>query len=103
MAAKMYQVKKEINGKEYIAQFAGISVGLKMNDNCKIDGTDVNSTEKMAKYLFEHVIVEPKGLQIDDFDTYEEFNDVVSFASGVMRGEFREEALTGAVEAKGKK
>ena len=100
---KPYQVKKEIEGTMYTAQFAGISVALKASDECKIDGTDATSTEKFAEYLFKHVIVEPKGLTPDDFPNMAEFNDVVKFATGVMKGEFRAEADKAAAEAAGKK
>lgn len=98
---KFYQVKKEINKKEYIAQFNGISAAIRAADSSTVDG-NIN-IEKFAKYLFEHVIVEPKGLTIDDFDTLTEFNDVVAFARGVMQGDFRDQADTGAAESKGKK
>ena len=61
------------------------------------------SEEKLAEYLFQHVIVEPKGLTPDDFDTLDEFNEVVSFARGVMQGSFRAEADADAAKAAGKK
>lgn len=100
---KFYQVKKEINGKEYIAQFSGISTALKAADNSKLGDTDATSLEKFSEYMLENVIVEPKGLTPDDFDTLSEFNEVIAFARGVMQGDFREEAINGAVEGKGKK
>lgn len=100
---KFYQVKKEIGGKEYTAQFAGISVALKAVDASYIDGSSNTSVEKLAEYLFNHVIVEPKGLKIDDFESLEEFNEVIAFARGVMQGSFREKANTDAAKAAGKK
>lgn len=100
---KFYQVKKEINGKEYIAQFSGISAALRAVDESYIDGTNNTSMNKLAEYLFKHIIVEPKGLTVDDFDSMEEFNEVVKFANGVMKGDFRAEAVEGAAESKGKK
>lgn len=87
---KYYVVEKEINGKTYKAQFSGISAALKAADNSYIDGTSNISVEKLSKYLFENVIVEPKGLTADDFDSMEEFNEVVGFAREVMYGDFRE-------------
>lgn len=103
MANNHYQAKKVINGKEYIAQFAGISVALKAVDASYIDGTSNTSLEKMANYMFQHVIVEPKNLTIDDFDSIDELNEVIGFARSVMQGGFRAEADNGAVEGKGKK
>ena len=98
---KFYQVEKEINGTKYIAQFNGISTALRAVDESYLDGTSNTSMEKMGEFLFKHVIVEPKGLTADDFETMEEFNAVIKFASGVMKGEFRKEANAGAAKAKG--
>lgn len=100
---KFYQVTKTINGKEYIGQFNGISTALRAVDASYIDGTNTTSVEKLAEYLFANVIVEPKGLTPDDFDTMEEFNEVVAFARGVMQGDFRDAKNEGATESKGKK
>ena len=99
MANKFYTVEKEINGTKYVAQFAGLSTALRAVDSSYIEGTNNTSTEKLAQYLFKYIIVEPKNLSIDDFDSMEEFNEVVSFARQVMSGDFREEAKKG--EAKG--
>ena len=87
---KFYQVEKVINGTKYIAQFNGISAALKAVDNSYIEGTNNTSVDKLAKYLFENVIVEPKGLTADDFDNMDEFNEVVTFAREVMQGNFRD-------------
>ena len=103
MAKKFYTVEKEINGKTYIAQFNGISAALEAVDNCYIAGTQNISASKMAKYLFEHVIVEPKGLTADDFESLDELNEVTDFAREVMQGNFRDKADEGAAakESKG--
>lgn len=103
MACKFYTVKKTINSKEYTAQFSGISTALKAVDSSYIDGSGNTSVELMSKYLFDNIIVEPKGLTADDFESMDEFNEVVSFARKVMQGEFREASEPGAAEAKGKK
>lgn len=103
MANKQYTVKKVINGTEYIAQFSGLSVALKAVDASYIEGSQNTSLEKLAEYLFAHIIVEPKGLTIDDFDSLDEFNQVIAFARQTMQGEFREKADAGAAEAKSKK
>lgn len=98
--AKFYTVDKEINGTKYTAQFNGLSAALKAVDDSYIEGTNNTSTIKMAEYLFKHVIVEPKGLTPDDFESMEEFNEVISFARQVMQGEFREKANEGTAKAK---
>ena len=87
---KFYTREKEIGGKKYIAQFNGLSAALTAVDECYIDGESNISIMKLSKYIFEHVIVEPKGLTPDDFDSLEEFNEVVKFGREVMQGKFRD-------------
>ena len=91
--AKFYTKETEIKGKKYVAQFNGISAALKAVDSSYIEGTQNTSVEKLAEYLFANVIVEPKGLTPDDFDSMEEFNEVVTFARKVMQGDFREKEV----------
>ena len=87
---KFYTAEKTINGTKYVAQFSGISAALRAIDNSYIEGTNNTSIEKLAAYMFDNIIVEPKGLTIDDFDSMEEFNEVVAFAREVMQGNFRD-------------
>lgn len=103
MAKKFYTVKKEIGGKEYVAQFSGISVALRAVDASYIEGTNNTSMEKLAEYLFQHIIVEPKGLTPDDFESMDDFNAVVKFANEVMKGDFRNATESGEAEAKSAK
>lgn len=88
---KFYTVEKEFNGKKYTAQFNGISAAIEAVDNCYIDGSTNISMSKMADYIFKNVIVEPKGLTADDFDTLDEFSDVIGWAREVMQGNFRDQ------------
>ena len=89
---KFYTVTREINGTKYVAQFNGLSCAVRAVDRSYIDDTQTTSVEKFANYLFENVIVEPKGLSIDDFDSMEELNEVTKFAREVMQGKFRDKA-----------
>ena len=100
MAKKPYTVKKDINGKEYIAQFNGISEAVKALDEWRKDNENI-SISKMSEYILEHVIVEPKGLTMDDFDSMDELNEVVAFGREVLQGNFREQANEGAAAKKG--
>lgn len=100
--AKIYTVDKEINGVKYVCQFNGISAALKAVDDSYIEGTNNTSVEKLAKYLFANVVVEPKGLTADDFDSMEEFNEVISFARQVMQGDFREKKVESATKTASK-
>ena len=88
--AKHYTKTKVINGKEYKAQFNGISAALEAIDNSYVDGTGNTSMQKLSKYILENVIVEPKNLTPDDFDSIDEFSDVISFGREVMEGKFRD-------------
>jgi hypothetical protein len=99
---KFYQRTKTINGKEYTAQFNGLSAALDAVDSSYIEGTSNTSVAKLSKYLFENVIVEPKGLTVDDFETMDEFNEVVTFAREVMQGNFREEENTSTTAKRSK-
>ena len=100
---KQYTVKKEIYGKEYVAQYSGLSVATRMVDECYVDGTSNLSVTKIAEYVFKYGIVEPKGLTIDDFDNLDELNEVVAFGRETLQGKFRDDADTGAASEKGKK
>ena len=84
---KAYTAKKVINGKEYLAQFSGLSAALDAIDNSYVNNRI--SVAKISKYIFEHVIVEPHNLTADDFDTMDELNEVVAFGMEVMQGKFR--------------
>lgn len=102
MANKFYTTEKEICGKKYVAQFNGISAALDAVDNCYIDGTDTTSMKKLSKYILDNVIVEPKGLTPDDFDSMEEFTEVISFGREVMEGKFRPEKDKSATKKESK-
>lgn len=89
--AKFYTVDKEINGVKYVCQFNGISAALRALDNSYIDGSSNISIEKLSNYLFEHVVIEPKGLTADDFANIDDFNAVTAFAREVMQGNIKPE------------
>ena len=97
---KFYSVEKEINGKKYVAQFNGLSCALRAADQSYIDGSENTSVEKFAQYIFANVIVEPKGLEIDDFDNLAEFQAVVAFGREVMNGNFRDNSTDKATAKK---
>ncbi len=98
---KFYSVEKEINGKKYVAQFSGVSTAVKAVDSSYIEGSSNTSTEKLGSFILKHIVVDPAGLTIDDFETLDEFNEVVSWARDVMYGKFRNEADVRAGRAKG--
>ena len=101
--ANFYTAKKTINGIEYTAQFNGISAALRAVDESYIDGTSNTSVEKIAKYILDNVIVDPKGLTTDDFESMEEFNEVIAFGREVMQGNFRNKTNDSATKATSKK
>nr|DAI30813.1 MAG TPA: hypothetical protein [Caudoviricetes sp.]DAP16443.1 MAG TPA: hypothetical protein [Caudoviricetes sp.] len=87
--AKFYTVDKTIKGNDYKAQFNGLSVALRAVDESYIENSNNTSVEKMAQFLFDNVIVEPKGLTVDSFDSMDELNEVIEFARNVMQGELK--------------
>ena len=98
MPNKFYTVEKTINDKRYVAQFNGISAAIEAVDNSYIDGTSNVSMSKLSKYILGNVIVEPKGLTPDDFDTLEEFSEVISWGREVMQGDFRDQKIKNAAK-----
>ena len=98
---KFYTVTKEIDGVKYTAQFNGLSAALEAVDSTYIEGTSNTSMMKMAEYLFENVIVEPKGLTPDSFDSLDDMSKVTEFARGVMHGDFRDKKDNSTAKAKG--
>lgn len=91
MAAKHYQVEKEIKGVKYVAQFNGLAAAVEALDEWRKDNENI-SISKMSDYVLKHVIVEPKGLTMDDFDCMDDLNEVVAFGREVLQGNFREKA-----------
>ena len=77
---------KTIGDVEYTAKFNGMTAALEAIDNSYIEGSNNTSSEKLAKYLLEEVIVSPANLTADDFDSMDDFNAVISFAKEVMQG-----------------
>lgn len=88
---KFYTVKKKFGGKEYVAQFSGVSTAVRAIDQSRMENGAI-STEELSNYIFEHVIVDPKRLTADDFEDLEEFNKVTQWARDVMYGKFRDAA-----------
>lgn len=88
---KFYTREKEIDGVKYVAQFNGLSAMLEAVDSSHINDNASNlSNVKIAEYILDKVIVEPKGLTIDDFDDLETFDEVIGFGQDVMQGKFRD-------------
>lgn len=98
---KFYTVEKEFNGTKYVAQFSGVSTAVRAIDSSYIEGTSTTSTEKLGQYILDNIIVDPKGLTADDFETMEEYNAVTTWGRDVMYGKFRDRADAGAGKAKG--
>ena len=93
MAKKFQTATKEINGVKYTAQFNGVLEALRAADQNYIDGTEIVSNEKLADYILNNVIVEPKGLKIDDFKSVRELRQVINFGADVMNGNFQDEEV----------
>ena len=57
--------------------------------------------KRQGQYILDNIIVEPKGLTADSFETLEEYNEVTTWGRDVMYGKFRNGADAGAGKAKG--
>lgn len=91
---KIYTVTKEINGVTYRAQFNGVREAVRATQQYKDELS-------LDEYLLANVIVEPPGLQLDDFDDLMEFRQVINFAASVMAGRFRGEEKPGTDQENG--
>lgn len=80
---KTYTATKEVNGVTYRAQFNGVREAVRATNQYK--GNELAFDE----YLLANVIVEPPGLQLDDFEDIDEYRRVIQFAAGVLAGRFR--------------
>ena len=80
-------VTKEINGNTYTAQFNGMYACLEALDEMGATSQKGLSLAKMAKYVLENVIVDPK-LSVNDFSNMDDLNAVVAFGSEIMKGNF---------------
>ena len=95
-----YPVKRVIDGQEYTAQFNGMRTAIRCLDGCA-EGEGVN-LERYMQYVLSHVIVEPPGLTIDDFEDIDTLSEVVQFGREVMHGRFRSgKKKPGAAAAQG--
>lgn len=90
---KFYTKEKEIDGVKYVAQFNGLSTAYDCVDQSYIDGTSTTSSRKLTEFMLKHVIVEPSGLSIDDFESIESCRNVTDFAREVMQGNFRDKEV----------
>lgn len=91
-ANRFFNVTKEINGKSYTAQFSGLSTYYTIVDRSYLEDGSTTSALKLANNVLKYGIVEPPNLDVDQFDTLEDANEVVAFAKEVLQGHFRNEA-----------
>ena len=79
--------KRVIGETEYVAQFTGMSLKYEMADYATDfkNGNQYLSAKKMATFLLEHIIVEPR-LTLNDFQDSEELDKVIEFARLVLEG-----------------
>ena len=87
--AKAYKVTKEINGKEYTAQFVSAATAYDALDASV--GENGRSERKYAEFILENVIVNPKNLTLDDFANFAEVTKVTAFGADVMQGNIKPE------------
>lgn len=94
---KTYTATKEVNGVTYRAQFNGVREAVRATN--QYSGNELSFDE----YLLSNVIVDPPGLQLDDFEDMDEYRQVIRFAASVMTGRFRSDKDDAAAETGSKK
>lgn len=70
-------VKKTINGEEYVLQHPGVEWVVDHSDKC----TNAQGNLVRKKYLqglFDNVVIKPAKLTLDSFDSVAEMRDVVN-------------------------
>ena len=86
----MVEVSKIIHDVKYTAQFKGVEYAKKVEKECSVEGCKRLDRLKFADILFREVFVEPKGLDLDYFDKYEDpysvFCEVLDFGNDVING-----------------
>lgn len=86
----MKTIKKVINGVEYTAVWKGINFSNENIKQCTIKNTNLLSTSKLAKFVFDNIIINPK-VDIDSFDDISEFSAVLDFGKSVLFGTFEDD------------
>lgn len=84
----MRTIKQKINGVEYVAVFKGIKYRSQAVEKCTDKKTGRISSYKLAKIVFDEIIIKPK-VDIDNFgDNIDGFADVFDFGKSVLLGKF---------------
>lgn len=82
--------EKEIGGVKFKACYKGIETSNRIQDESLIEGTNIMSTLKLAQHLFDEIIIEPKKLSFDYFDSFENsleiIDEVIGFGVNAMLG-----------------
>lgn len=83
---KKYESK---SGATYIFQFPGVRMVSKINDASK-NKFGVVMEERMSEEMLKHVVVQPK-MKIDDFESYDEYSEVINAAYAFISGQDKED------------
>ncbi len=73
-----------IKGKQYKLQHPGVRWYLENTDACR-GPNGVIQTAKYAQNILDHVVTDPPGLKIDDFETVAEIEELVQTADSFLR------------------
>ncbi|MEY9097077.1 hypothetical protein [Paenibacillus sp. RC84] len=79
---KQYKSKGE---KEFLFQHPGVRSVSKIHDAIK-NKHGVVSEERLSEEILKHVIVKPQ-MKIDDFESYQEYNEVINAAYAFITGQ----------------
>lgn len=96
--------EKEIAGVKFKARYSGITKSAEIQEACLIEGTDIINTYKLAQVLFENVFIEPRELDFEYFDGFDDpvrvLEDVIAFGVRAMQGKSESELTDRELRAK---
>lgn len=95
--AKLRQITETIEGKEYTFQRLPVLQAFELREEWKraseVNGTTI--TQEMYPRLLEHIVIKPKNLKLEEFETIVELDKVcmtaLAFGWGDYDGKEKEE------------
>jgi len=66
-----------VNGKMYKLQHPGVRWYMRNTDECR-NNAGVLLVERYAQNLLDHVVVDPAGLKLDDFESVSELEELIA-------------------------
>lgn len=96
--------EREIGGVIFKARYRGFEMAGRIQERCTFEGSGIISRERLAESLFKEIFIEPEGLDLDFFDSFENglemLEEVIDFGFEVMLGKADRELSDRELKAK---